>query len=204
MRVHVDRTPPLLQLTEHLLTHVLAHILSVHTNPVLLYTTVAVSAVHLLFDVLAFKSDLSFWSSVDSMEGLSSRSLLLNELMELIIFLYLLEEESSWLVKITSVLTLIMGLFKIIKSTTVQKNDRAKAAAKAAANGDGTKDSAPVESLTEEIDRLAFRYLSPPLALLVASYSLYGLYTGYYKSWYSRQHSTCLFLLTPVAERLAL
>ena len=27
-----------------------------------------------------------------------------------------------------SVLTLIMGLFKIIKSTTVKKNDRAKAA----------------------------------------------------------------------------
>ena len=99
---HVDRSHlPLLQLTEHFLTHVLAHILSVHTNPVLLHTTVAVSAVHLLFDVLAFKSDLSFWSSVDSMEGLSSRSLLLNELMELIIFLYLLEEESSWLVKIT-------------------------------------------------------------------------------------------------------
>ena len=67
----------------------------VHTNPVLLYTTVAVSAVHLLFDVLAFKSDISFWNNVESMEGLSSRSLILNELMELIIFLYLLEEEVS-------------------------------------------------------------------------------------------------------------
>ena len=33
----------------------------VHTNPVLLYTTVVVSAVHLLFDVLAFKNDVSFW-----------------------------------------------------------------------------------------------------------------------------------------------
>ena len=49
----------------------------VHTNPVLLYTTVAISAVHLLFDVLAFKNDLSFWSSVDTMEGLSSRTLVL-------------------------------------------------------------------------------------------------------------------------------
>ena len=50
-----------------------------HTNPVLLYTTVAVSAVHLLFDMLAFKNDVSFWSSVDTMEGLSSRSLILNQ-----------------------------------------------------------------------------------------------------------------------------
>ena len=97
----------------------------VHTNPVLLYTTVrtapphaarglpatrrdpscnphatqaatltrsrlptpyayqvAVSAFHLLFDCLAFKSDLSFWNSVDTMEGLSSRTVLLNQVSE--------------------------------------------------------------------------------------------------------------------------
>ena len=40
---------------------------------------VAVSAFHLLFDCLAFKSDLSFWNSVDTMEGLSSRTVLLNQ-----------------------------------------------------------------------------------------------------------------------------
>ena len=123
----------------------------VHTNPVLLYTTVAVSAVHLLFDVLAFKSDVSFWSSVDSMEGLSSRSLVLNQGMELVIFLYLLEEDASWLVKVTSVFSLVLGLFKIAKSLRVRRRDQAKAE-------DGL-------SLTGEIDRLAFRYLSPPLLL---------------------------------------
>ena len=64
----------------------------VNTNPVLLYTTVAVSAVHLLFDILAFKNDVSFWRSVDTMEGLSSRTLVLNELMELVILLYLREQ----------------------------------------------------------------------------------------------------------------
>ena len=55
----------------------------------LLYTTVAISTLHLLFDVLAFKNDVSFWSSVDTMEGLSSRALLLNEAMEFVILLYL-------------------------------------------------------------------------------------------------------------------
>ena len=72
-------------------------------NPVLLYTTVAISALHLLFDVLAFKNDVSFWSNVDTMEGLSSRSLILNEVMEFVILLYLFEEDASWLVKVTSV-----------------------------------------------------------------------------------------------------
>ena len=43
----------------------------------------------------------------------------------------------------------------------------------------------PPVSLTDEIDRLAFLYLSPPLLLAVLGYSGYSLYTGYYKSWYS-------------------
>jgi len=143
----------------------------VHTNPVLLYTTVAVSAVHLLFDMLAFKNDVSFWSSVDTMEGLSSRSLILNQIMEFVILLYLFEEEASWLVKVTSIFSLLLGVFKIIKSLRVRRRDEAKS--------DGTK------SLTDEIDRLAFRYLSPPLLLLVVAYSGYSLYTGYHRGWYA-------------------
>ena len=143
----------------------------VHTNPVLLYTTVAISALHLLFDVLAFKNDVSFWSSVDTMEGLSSRSLILNQGMEFIILLYLFEEEASWLVKVTSVFSLILGVFKIVKSLRVKKLDREKSSG-------GT-------SLTDEIDRLAFKYLSPPLLLLVLGYSGHSLYTGYHKGWYS-------------------
>ena len=71
----------------------------VHTNPTLLYTTVAISVLHLLFDVLAFKNDVSFWSNVDTMEGLSSRSLIVNEVMEFVILLYLFEEDASWLVR---------------------------------------------------------------------------------------------------------
>ena len=101
----------------------------VHTNPVLLYTTVAISALHLLFDVLAFKNDVSFWSSVDTMEGLSSRSLILNQGMEFIILLYLFEEEASWLVKVTSVFSLILGVFKIVKSLRVKSSVKSRAAA---------------------------------------------------------------------------
>jgi len=140
-------------------------------NPVLLYTTVGISALHLLFDVLAFKNDVSFWSSVDTMEGLSSRSLILNEIMEFVILLYLFEEDASWLVKVTSVFTLILGVFKIFKSLRVKRLDRAKASG--------------ATSLTDEIDRLAFKYLSPPLLLLVLGYSGYSLYTGYHRGWYS-------------------
>ena len=149
----------------------------VHTNPVLLYTTVAVSGVHLLFDVLAFKNDVSFWSSVDTMEGLSSRSLILNQGMEAIILLYLFEEDASWLVKVTSLLSLVLGFFKIFKSLSVKRSDKAKR--------EGAGGSADEESLTDQTDRLAFRYLSGPLLLLVVGYSGHSLVTGYHRGWYA-------------------
>jgi len=143
----------------------------VNTNPYLLYTTIGVSAVHLLFDVLAFKNDISFWSKVDSMEGLSRRSLIVNEIMEFVVLLYLIEEESSWLIKITSIFTLVLGAFKVLKSLRVQKKDDAKAAGGV--------------SETDAYDKQAFRYLSPPLLLLVIGYSVYVLYTSWFRSWYS-------------------
>ena len=165
----------------------------VHTNPVLLYvvvarlgppkphtshapsptlcryTTVAVSALHMLFDVLAFKNDLSFWSSVDTMEGLSTRSLLLNEVMEPVILLYLLEQESSWLVQIGSVLTLALGLFKIVKSRTVKKADQAKAKT-ASRSPTGTTAS----------------HFAPPAAARAVGRRVLGalLVYGYHKGWY--------------------
>ena len=143
----------------------------VHTNPVLLYTTVAVSALHLLFDCLAFKNDLSFWNSVETMEGLSTRSVLLNQLMEFIIMLYLIEEEASWLVRITSAFTLVLGFFKIFKSLRVKQRDVAKADSGA--------------SQTDEIDRLAFRYLSPPLVACVVGYAGWCLVYAYFRGWYA-------------------
>ena len=39
------------------------------TNLVLLLVTFGVSAVHLLFDCLAFKNDISFWRNRETMEG---------------------------------------------------------------------------------------------------------------------------------------
>merc|ERR1712187_247753 len=80
-------------------------------------------------------------------------------------------QESSWLVQITSVLTLVLGIFKICKSFTVKKLDAEKS--------DGE------ESMTDRYDRLAFRYLSPPLVLLVVGYSLYSLVFHFHRGWYA-------------------
>ena len=47
----------------------------VETETWLLGITAAVSVLHTIFEFLAFKNDISFWSQKDSMEGISVKSL---------------------------------------------------------------------------------------------------------------------------------
>ena len=66
-----------------------------NSNPVLLAVTMAVSALHMLFDMLAFKNDIAFWRNNKSTAGLSGRAVVLNTAMQAVILLYLLDNETS-------------------------------------------------------------------------------------------------------------
>lgn len=44
-------------------------------DPILLAVTMVVSLLHTVFEVLAFKNDISFWKEKDSMEGISVKTL---------------------------------------------------------------------------------------------------------------------------------
>ena len=49
----------------------------IEADPILLAITMAVSLLHTVFEVLAFKNDIAFWKDKDSMEGISVKSLYL-------------------------------------------------------------------------------------------------------------------------------
>jgi len=61
------------------------------TDPILLSVTIIVSLLHTIFEVLAFKNDINFWKSKDSMEGISVRSLYTQTACSIVIFFYLLD-----------------------------------------------------------------------------------------------------------------
>jgi hypothetical protein len=71
-------------------------------NPVLLAITMVVSMLHSVFDFLAFKNDVAFWKENKSMEGLSARSIMINAVCQAIIFFYLLDNDTSMVVLLSS------------------------------------------------------------------------------------------------------
>lgn len=86
------------------------------TNPILLGTTIIVSILHTLFDFLAFKNDIQFWKEKKSMEGISIRTLFINFGFQIVIFLYLVDNETSWLILISSFVGLLIEAWKISKA----------------------------------------------------------------------------------------
>lgn len=136
------------------------------TNLVLLLVTFGVSAIHLLFDFLAFKNDISFWRNRKSMEGLSTRTLIWRAFSQSIIFLYLMDEETSLLVLIPSGIAALIEMWKVTKAFSVKSLSKA-------------------EQDTESYDSESMKYLSYVLYPLCIGGAIYSLLYTPHKSWYS-------------------
>ena len=152
-------------------------------NPVLLAVTAVVSLLHTLFDILAFKNDVSFWKSNKSMEGLSARSVSLNAVMQLIILLYLLDNDTSWMILFSSFTGTVIEFWKVTKAMDVSVErggilgflPRVRIAPKASA----------LKSETAKHDADAMRFLSYALYPMCAAYALYDLYHNEHRGWWS-------------------
>jgi len=146
------------------------------TNLVLLLVTFGVSAVHLLFDCLAFKSDISFWRGKKSMEGLSRKTILWRAFSQSIIFLYLMDEETSLLVLIPAGVGALIEIWKVTKALHVKFSF---------SEGLSFGADSAVEANTAELDSKAMRYLSWVLYPLCIGGAVYSLIYTPHKSWYS-------------------
>uniref|UniRef100_A0A7S0YSI7 Cleft lip and palate associated transmembrane protein n=1 Tax=Polytomella parva TaxID=51329 RepID=A0A7S0YSI7_9CHLO len=147
-------------------------------NPYFLALTMFVSLLHTVFDMLAFKNDIGFWRENKSMEGLSARTVIINAACQVIVLLYLFDNDTSFVVLASSFVGTAIEIWKVTKafSVTTQPNwpfikisDRASYA-----NRD-----------TKQHDEDANRYLGYALFPLVIGYALWSLKYRTHKSWYS-------------------
>jgi len=161
--------------------------------------TMLVSLLHSLFDFLAFKngtpyhslglftrvrtSDIQFWQKRKSMVGISVRTVLLDIFFQSVIFLYLLDNDTSFMILVSTGLGLAIEVWKVTKALDITVTQ--------SANGGilphvSIKEKASYsKSKTKKHDEEAFKYLAWVVYPLFAGYCIYSLVYETHKNWYS-------------------
>ncbi|XP_077249682.1 uncharacterized protein LOC143889390 isoform X2 [Tasmannia lanceolata] len=161
-------------------------------NPYLLMITVAVSLLHSIFDFLAFKNDIQFWNKNKSMEGLSARSVVVSFFCQLIVFLYLLDNDTSWMILASSGIGVCIEFWKIGKAMHIEIDRSGRIPMLRFRDRDSY-----AGNKTKEYDDLAMKYLSYVLFFLVACSSVYSLMYERHRSWYSwilSSFTSCVYM----------
>lgn len=153
----------------------------VETNPYLLALTFVVSVLHMVFDMLAFKNDITFWKDRKSTTGLSVRSIFLNTFCQVIIFLYLLDNETTWMIVLSSGVGCLIEFWKIKQVCSLNRKPTFPYI---------SFEERRSSSKTRRFDEQAMKYLSWALFPLVAFYGVYTLIYEEHKGWYSWLLST--------------
>jgi hypothetical protein len=161
------------------------------TNAYLLGTTFVVSILHMIFEALAFKNDISHWRKKKDIVGTSVRTILANVFMQTVIFLYLVDnsEGTSWMILASQGFGILLEAWKITKTVDVRLREpgpdsRFKFLPYIVVFEDKHKLS-DTEKKTQEYDQIAFRYLYIVAVPLLLAYAAYSLVYETHKSWYS-------------------
>ncbi|PHT30889.1 hypothetical protein CQW23_27226 [Capsicum baccatum] len=149
-------------------------------NPYLLGLTMIVSVMHSLFDFLAFKNDIQFWNKNKSMEGLSAKSVVVNFFCQLIVFLYLLDNDTSWMILASSGVGCCIEFWKIGKAMHIEIDRSGRIPMLRFRDRESY-----AGNKTKEYDDLAMKYLSYVLFFLAVCFAIYSLMYDRHKSWYS-------------------
>lgn len=165
----------------------------VETNPWYLALTATVSILHVIFEMLAFKNDVSHWRKKEELVGVSVRTIVTNVFIQLIILLYLLDNnaETSWMIVFGQGMGMVIEAWKVTKAVDV-KLVRAPAGSTLPYKLE-IKDKhilTEEEKKTQQYDKEAFRYVSYAVGPLLIGYTIYSLVYESHKGWYSFVIST--------------
>ncbi|OSC98983.1 cleft lip and palate transmembrane 1 [Trametes coccinea BRFM310] len=165
----------------------------VETNPYFLALTAIVSVLHVVFEFLAFSSDVSHWRQKQELVGVSVRCIVTNVVVQTIILLYLIDnsEQTSWMILMGSGIGILIEAWKITKAVDIS----------IAPSPAGSwlpyqiqiKDKHVLsedEKKTQEYDKLAFRIVAYFTIPCLAAYTVYSLLYETHRGWYSFVIST--------------
>jgi len=113
------------------------------------------------------------------MEGLSVRTIYINVISNIIIFLYLLDNETSWLVIVSAGVGLLIEMWKITKAVVVKLEWWGRIPYLS------FNDKTSYTASTKQFDLDAMKYLMWGLYPLIIGYSIYSLMYETHKNWYS-------------------
>jgi len=153
------------------------------STPLKILLVYSIAILHLVFEYLAFSSDINFWRSKTSFEGLSSSSVTMQACMNIIMFLYVKEQQQTKFVMYFIGFRFCLNLWKLRKLTKfegcaefpfVRWVNRAGA-------------SASLEELQEvsSSERKCMCWLMLLLLPAIAAFSIYRLVWHQFRSWYS-------------------
>lgn len=168
------------------------------TSPWLLITTGLVTVLHMLFEFLAFSSDIGHWRKKDKdLVGVSLNTILTNCFVQLVILLYLHDssEQTSFMILFGQGIGLVIEAWKITKVVNIRVRPDNTALIGYAVSFEDKKQLSEDEKKTQEYDRLAFRYVSYFAIPALAGYTIYSLLYETHRGWYS-------FVVTTLAQAI--
>ena len=158
------------------------------SNTYLLATTGVVTLLHTVFEMLAFKNDVSHWRNKKDNVGTSFRTILANVVMQVIIFLYLLDnnENTSWMILLGQGVGILIEAWKITRTVNVRlRPTPAGSLIPYTVKFEDKHQLSETEKRTQEYDQIAFKYLYRVAIPLLLAYAAYSLMYETHKSWYS-------------------
>lgn len=185
----------------------------IETNPYLLALTVIVSCLHSAFEMLAFKNgktssfcsmffeclvtscsnmvlvaiDIAFWKDKKGTAGLSVRTIFLDIAQQIIVFLYLMDnnQETSYMILIGQGMGLAIELWKVKKALKVDFVPATTGFLPYKLHFNTSEPLTDLEEKTKEYDEEAFKYLTYAAFPLLGCYAIWSVMYQEHKSWYS-------------------
>lgn len=158
------------------------------TNPILLAITTIATILHLIFEALAFTSDVQHYRKKKDNIGISVRTILANVFMQAVIFLYLVDnsQNTSWMILGSQGVGILIELWKVTTVVDVRVRPAPPGALipYRIAFEDKHKLS-ETEEKTKEYDEIAFKYMYVAGVPLLLAYAVYSVIYEEHKSWYS-------------------